>query len=101
MRFFTGDSGLQPFVLVADDGITPLDLTGFTVTWVFTNRDGTTPGSTPITGNITAATSGEVEFDLPSSLTTAKTHYTTTIKAVSGTKTTSSVGVIIVDVDSR
>lgn len=100
MRVFVGDSGLMPFALLSDDGKTIIDLTGFTVTWNFSLRDGTIPASTPITGTITDAEAGEVEFDLPGSLTTDVIKYITTITITKLTETKSSQSVILLDVDS-
>ncbi|MCZ6583051.1 MAG: hypothetical protein O6761_07780 [Thaumarchaeota archaeon] len=100
MRVFVGDSGPFPFALLSDDGETIIDLTGFTVTWNFSLRDGTIPASTPITGTVTDAEAGEVEFDLPASLTVNVIKYSTKITITKGTEIKSSEAVISLDVDS-
>ena len=100
MRVFVGDSGPLPFALLSDDGETLIDLTGFTVKWNFSLRDGTIPGDTPISGNITDAEAGEVEFDLPSSLTVSVKKYLTKITMTKTGETKSSQTIISLDVDS-
>lgn len=99
MRVFVGDSGPLKFSLLSDDGQTVIDLTGFTVNWNFSLRDGTIPALTPILGTITDAEAGEVEFDLPASLTTAVSRYSTTITMAKVGETKSSDRIISLDVD--
>ena len=101
MRVFVDDFGPLPFVLLTDDGETLLDLTGFSAEWSFSKRDGTTPTGSPISGIITDAVGGEVEFDLPASFTTEPTKYTTIISILKTGEKKSSERIIALDVDSR
>ncbi len=100
MRVFVGDSGPMPFALLSDDGQTLIDLTGFAVTWNFSLRDGTIPVDTPLIGTVTDAEAGEVEFNLPTSLTTAVIKYLTKITITKTGEKKSSQTILSLDVDS-
>ena len=100
MRIFVGDKGIFKFSLLSDDGQTQIDLTGFVVTWNFFKRDGTIPIGNPFIGDVTDAVAGEVEFDLPATISAEVTRYSTIITITNAQEIKSSAGIISLDVDS-
>ncbi len=82
MRFYKGNADIiKPFALVKNDGVTPVDITNFAMTWTWKTRDDTQPSGSPITGNITDATNGKVEFEIPASMLAVIEKYITFINA--------------------
>ena len=82
MRFYKGNADIiKPFALVQNDGVTPVDITGFTMTWTWKTRDDTQPTGSPITGTITDAPNGKVEFEIPSTMLASIEKYITFINA--------------------
>ncbi len=66
MRFHKGNADIiKPFALVQNDGVTPVDITGFTMKWFWLDREDVQPTGSPLTGSITDGTGGKVEFTLP------------------------------------
>jgi len=85
MRYFKNNKGMtQPFKIVQGDGTTVKNLTGLTVIWRFKERDGTVPAATPITGTVTDAVNGLVQFVIPATTFTVVTAYTTQINLTDG-----------------
>lgn len=85
MRFHKGNADIiKPFALKQEDGTTVIDITTYTVTWVWIDRDGNQPTGSPITGNKTTPTSGEVEFTIPSTMLASKAKYRTFINLATG-----------------
>jgi hypothetical protein len=69
MKFFKSNEGMvKPFKITFNDGITPKPLAGLTIRWYFKARDDSAPTGSPITGSITDANNGLVEFTIPSGI---------------------------------
>lgn len=52
----------QPFQIFQADGVTPYDITGCTVTWLFKNNAVTPATTQSLTGTITNASLGQCQF---------------------------------------
>jgi hypothetical protein len=82
MRFYKGNEGvIKPFKLVKNDKTTAVDLTNLTVTWTWIDRDGNQPTGSPITGNVTDAVNGLVEFSIPATVLSTVGKYRSFINA--------------------
>jgi len=69
MRFFQSNEGMvKPFKITLNDGKTAKDITGLTIKWYFKTRADTAPAGSPITGSITNATEGLVDFTIPAGI---------------------------------
>ena len=66
LKFYTGlgANGAVGFTIFQPDGITPKDLTGLTIKMRIMNNLADTEVVAPITGTITDATAGEIEFNM-------------------------------------
>jgi len=82
MRFYKGNADIiKPFALVQNDGVTPVDITGFTMKWFWLDREDVQPSGSPITGSITDAPNGKVEFTIPATMLASIGKYITYINA--------------------
>lgn len=100
MRFFAFNEGfIKPFRIKNTDG-TDKDLTGLTIAWHFTDRAGDVPTGSPITGTITVALQGQVEFTVPSGLFIEETRYTSQINLVDGVSFDEDTIPFTVDIDN-
>jgi hypothetical protein len=69
MKFFQSNEGMvKPFKITKNDGISAKDITGLTIKWYFKARDDSAPTGSPITGSITDAVNGLVEFTIPAGI---------------------------------
>jgi hypothetical protein len=85
MKFHKGNADIiKPFKLVQNDKTTPVDITGFTMTWTWKTREDTQPSGSPITGTITDAPNGLVEFKIPSTMLASEEKYVSYINAEGG-----------------
>ncbi len=100
MRFFAfNELFIKPFRIKNSDG-TDKDLSGITVTWNFIERDGTIPTGSPITGLVTVAANGQVQFTVPDGLFTEKTRFTSTLNLTDGSGYDEDTVPFIVDIDN-
>jgi len=69
MRFYKGNEAvIKPFKAVQNNKTTPVNLTGFTMKWFWTDRENTSPTGSPITATVTDATNGLFEFSIPATM---------------------------------
>jgi hypothetical protein len=69
MKFFQDNEGMvKPFKITLNDGKTAKDISGLTIKWYFKARDDSAPTNSPITGVITDAGNGLVEFTIPTGI---------------------------------
>jgi hypothetical protein len=69
MKFFQDNEGMvKPFKITLNDGKTAKDISGLTIKWYFKARDDSAPTGSPITGSITDAGNGLVEFTIPTGI---------------------------------
>ncbi len=69
MKFFQENEGMvKPFKITLNDGKTAKDITGLTIKWYFKARDDSAPTGSPITGVISDAVNGLVDFTIPTGI---------------------------------
>lgn len=90
-----------PFKVVQGDGTTVKNLTGITVRWYFKDRDGNAPTGSPITGSVTDAANGLVEFTIPSGMFTTATKFKAQLNLSDGVNYEEDTEWFNVDVDDR
>jgi len=91
---------VKPFKITQNDGSTAKDLTGLTIKWYFKDRDNNAPTGSPITGSITDAVNGLVEFTIPSGIfNTAPARYKSQLNLDSGSGYTEDTEPFNVDID--
>lgn len=100
MRFFSFNEGfIKPFRIKNTDG-TDKDLTGITVKWFFIDRAGVAPTGNPITGVVTVALQGQVQFTVPAGIFTTKTRFTSQLNLTDGADFDEDTVPFIVDIDN-
>lgn len=100
MRLFAfNELFIKPFHITNSDG-TDKDLSGVTVKWYFIERDGTIPTGSPITGLVTVAAEGRVQFTIPAGLITTATKFTSTLNLTDGSGYDEDTQPFIVDIDN-
>ena len=100
MRFFAfNELFIKPFRVKNQDG-TDKNLADITVKWYFIERDGTIPTGSPITGVVTVAANGQVQFTVPAGLFTEKTRFTSQLNLTDGSGYDEDTEPFIVDIDN-
>lgn len=100
MRFFKSNKGITvPFKVTQGDGVTAKNLTGITVKWYFKKRDNTVPTGSPITGTVTDAVNGLVNFLIPANIFDTITDFDTCLNLNNGTTYNEDTEPFTVDVD--
>ena len=85
MRFFVGNGGFTvPFGITKTDGTTRKDITGLTLKWYFLDEAGNAPTGSPITGVITDASQGEVDFVVPAGVCAAEIEFISQVNMSDG-----------------
>ena len=100
MRFFVNNKGMTvPFKIVQGDGTTAKNLTSITCRLYVTDRDGNAATGSPITGTVTDAANGLVEFVIPSGMfPTVETEYKGQIN-LTGTEYEEDTEFFTIDID--
>lgn len=100
MRFFAyNELFIKPFRIKNQNG-KDKDLSDLTVKWYFMDRAGDTPTGNPITGLVTVAALGKVQFTIPAGIFTEKTRYTCQLNLTDGAGYDEDTEPFTVDIDN-
>lgn len=88
----------QPFQVTQSDGITPVDLTALTVTWLFKDNTVIPATTKSITGTVANGLQGLVNFIVPAGFFTVITKYDCTLELSSGALTEDTYPLFIVEI---
>lgn len=100
MRFFAyNELFIKPFRIKNQDG-TDKDLSDITVKWYFMDRSGNSPTGNPITGLVTVASEGKVQFTIPAGIFTEETRYTSQLNLTDDSGYDEDTETFTVDIDN-
>jgi len=100
LRFFAfNELFIKPFRIKNQDG-TDKNLADITVKWYFIDRAGAAPTGNPITGVVTVAAEGKVQFTVPDGMFVAKTRFSSQLNLTDGSGYDEDTEPFIVDIDN-